>query len=287
MIKRLLTFLFLLPLACLSSRAADDKRFEEALIQLEEKSAGRLGVAVLDTETGHILAHRGDEHFAMASTFKAPLAAAVLARVDAGQENLSRMISYGSSDLLSYAPVTGKHIAEGEMSVADLCQAAVELSDNTAANLLLVSIGGPAGLTKYLRSIGDEKTRLDRNEPTLNTNLPDDQRDTTTPVAMAQTLAKLLTGDALSPQSRQHLTDWMIACQTGATKLRAGLDPAWKVGDKTGSGENGASNDIAIVWPEGRNPIVIAAYSSGSQASTAEKDAVIAEVGKIISAEFP
>ncbi len=287
MIKRLLTFLFLLSLTCLSSRATDDKRFEEALIKLEEKSTGRLGVAVLDTETGQILAHRGDERFAMASTFKAPLVAAVLARVDAGQENLSRMISYGSSDLLSYAPVTGKHIDEGEMSVADLCQAAVELSDNTAANLLLASFGGPAGLTKYLRSVGDEKTRLDRNEPTLNTNLPDDERDTTTPVAMAQTLAKLLIGNTLSPQSRQHLTDWMIGCQTGGRKLRAGLDPAWKVGDKTGSGENGASNDIAIVWPEGRKPIVIAAYSSGSQASTEEKDAVIAEVGKIISDEFP
>lgn len=286
MIMRLLTFLFLLLSSCLSLPAADEKRFEQSLIELEEKSASRLGVAVLDTETGQVFSHRGDERFAMASTFKVVLVAAVLARVDAGQENLSRKITYGSSDLLSYAPVTGKHIAKGEMSVADLCQAAVEWSDNTAANLLLATIDGPAGLTKYLRSIGDQATRLDRNEPTLNTNLPDDERDTTTPVAMAQTLAKLLTSDILSAQSRQHLTDWMVGCQTGAKKLRAGLNPTWKVGDKTGSGENGASNDIAIVWIPGRKPLVIAAYSSGSQASGDEKDAVIAEIGKIISAEF-
>lgn len=264
---------------------ADD--FTDAVAELEQTTGGHIGVAVLDSATGAIRSYRPNERFAMASTFKALLAGAILARVDSGDEQLDRPISYAESDLLSYAPITKKNLPAGRLTVGELCAAAVELSDNTAANLLLETIGGPAALTAYLRSLDDATTRLDRNEPTLNTNLPGDERDTTTPAAMANTLNKLLLGGALSTPSRKQLNQWMIACQTGAAKLRAGLPPGWKVGDKTGSGENGASNDIAIIWPPNQPPIIVAAYTSGLSGPSEDQSAIVAEVGRIVAIHYP
>nr|6TY6_A Chain A, Beta lactamase (GNCA4-2) [synthetic construct]6TY6_B Chain B, Beta lactamase (GNCA4-2) [synthetic construct]6TY6_C Chain C, Beta lactamase (GNCA4-2) [synthetic construct] len=257
----------------------------EQLAELEKRSGGRLGVAVLDTATGRRFGYRGDERFPMCSTFKALLAAAVLARVDQGKENLDRRITYGKEDLVDYSPVTEKHVGDG-MTVAELCEAAITYSDNTAANLLLEALGGPAALTAFLRSIGDNVTRLDRWEPELNTAAPGDPRDTTTPAAMAATLRTLLLGDVLSPASRQQLVDWLIANKTGDKRLRAGLPADDRVGDKTGTGEHGTTNDIAVVWPPNRAPIFLAVYLTESQVDADARDAVIAEVARLVVAAW-
>ena len=172
------------------------------------------------------------------------------------------------------------------MVVQDMCAAIVEVGDNTAANLLLALMGGPAGATNYLRALGDLVTRLDRNEPGLNTNLPDDPRDTTTPDAMIGTMTKILLGDALSAKARERLIGWMKNSNTGLDRLRAGLPRDWIVGDKTGTGANGAANDNAIVWPPDRAPILIAAYLSGSRGTLEALNAAHAEIGRVIVRAF-
>jgi beta-lactamase class A len=256
------------------------------LAALEARVGGRLGVAVLDTGTGRRLEYRSAERFPLCSTFKVLLAGAVLSRVDRGLERLDRSLPYGPADLLEYAPVTRAHVAEGRLTVGELCAAAVVVSDNTAANLLLGTLGGPAAITAFARSLGDAETRLDRLEPDLNEALPGDPRDTTTPDAMAAALRALLLGPALAPASRQRLEDWMVAATTGRNKLRAGLPPGWIAGDKTGSGARGTMNDVALVRPPGQAPILVSAYLTGSQASWADREAVLAEVGRLVGTEF-
>jgi len=228
------------------------------------------------------LDHRQGERFAMCSTFKLLAVSLLLTRVDKRQDDLGRRIYFTKESLISYSPVTEKFTAEG-MTLAELCSAALTMSDNTAANLILASIGGPPAVTAYARSIGDSLTRLDRNEPTLNEAVPNDPRDTTTPSAMLNNLRATVLGNALSPDSRQRLTAWLVACQTGAKRLRAGLPPDWTVGDKTGSGNNGVANDIAVIWPPGRAPLVVAAYFAESPIGPDQLDSVLAEVGRIAS----
>lgn len=223
--------------------------------RIEAECGGRLGVAVLDTHNGRRMGHRADERFAMCSTFKLLAGAAVLTRHDAGKEQLDRRIRYDAKDLVTYSPVTGKYVAAG-MTLAELCDAAITVSDNTAGNLLLASFGGPEGLTAFTRTLGDSVTRLDRIEPELNEAAPGDPRDTTTPAAMAANIRALVLGDALSAQSREQLKRWLIASKTGDTALRAG----WTVGDKTGSGERGTRNDVGVIWPPGREPVVVSVY---------------------------
>jgi beta-lactamase class A len=212
--------------------------------------------------------------------------AAVLRRVDSGQEQLDRFVRYGASDLLSYAPVTKAHVADGGMKLVDLCAAAVELSDNTAANLILASIGGPAGWTRFVRSLGDRKSRLDRNEPTLNTAIAGDPRDTATPTAMAADLKATLLDHALSETSSGRLRGWMTSCQTGLARLRAGLSSDWQVADKTGTGEHGTANDIAVAWtPNG--PVVIVCYLTGAESAAASaRENAIADVGRLVAETF-
>lgn len=183
--------------------------------------------------------------------------------------------------MLAWAPVTSHRTGAPGMSVAELCQAAITVSDNTAANLLLASLGGPAAVTAYARGLGDPLTRLDRIEPELNTGSPGDVRDTTTPNAMLADLRALLLGNALSASSRQQLAEWLRATRTGTGKLRAGVPGDWRVGDKTGSGAQGESNDIAIIWPPQRKPLLVTAYYAASSADAAGRDAVLAAVGRI------
>src|SRR6185437_9834074 len=259
----------------------------QRLAAIEARLGGRLGVAALDTQAGQRVEHRASERFPMCSTFKFLLVSAILSRVDAKQEKLDRFIHYTRTDLLDYAPITKAHVQEGGMTISALSAAAIEYSDNTAANLLLDVLGGPAAVTHYARTLGDSVTRLDRNEPTLNTAIPGDLRDTTTPSAMLTDIREiLLEGQTLSSESRKQLEVWMIADTTGLTSLRAGLPSAWRVGDKTGSGKNGATNDIAICWPPNRAPILITAYFVGSSASDADRYAALAEVGRIVTDEF-
>ena len=250
-----------------------------------EKDLGlHIGVAALDTGSGNSIFYRESERVLMCSTFKVMLVAAVLARADAGQERLDRVIHYQKSDLLDYAPETAKNLAQG-MSVRALCAAAVTVSDNTAANLLFAEIGGPAALTRFARGLGDSRTRFDRIEGALNT--PDGELDTTTPSAMLANLKSLLLDDALSAVSRKQLGDWMIACTTGITRLRAGLPPGWKAGDKTGSGGVGQLNDVAILWPPGRRaPVLVCAYTQGNKPDDAGDDRALADIGRVIGERF-
>jgi beta-lactamase class A len=282
----LVCFVLLLPQVTLAKRKFVSPDFVAQIADLERKEGGRIGVAALNTEDGQRLEYRDDERFAMCSTFKFLLVAAVLARVDADQEELDRYIRYSSLDMLDYAPITKNNFRKRRMTVGDLSAAAIEHSDNTAANLLLNSIEGPKGLTNYMRSLGDTVTRLDRNEPTLNSNIDGDVRDTTTPFAMVESMYKLLIGDALSPKSRELITNMLLGNATGKHKLRAGINPEWKVGDKTGSGENGASNDVAIVFPTDKKPFLVAVFYTGSNNSTDKKNEIIAEIGRIVSTSF-
>ena len=258
---------------------------QERFAAIEMAAKGRLGVTFLDTGTGRRLAYRGAERFPLLSTSKVLIAGFVLARVDQGKESLKRRVIYSQSSVLSYAPVTKLRVRDG-MTIGELCAAALEVSDNTAANLLLESFGGPKGLTAWLRSIGDDVSRLDRTEPTLNDVRPGDPRDTTTPSAVADTLKKLLIGDRLSAASRRQLTDWMIAGKTGATRLRAGLPTGWRVGDKTGTNNTGA-NDIAIAWPPGRAPLIITSYLADADVSPRQREAAHADVARIAASWRP
>lgn len=256
---------------------------EPRLADLEAKSGGRLGVAALDLTTGRRIAHRGDERFAMCSTFKFLAASLVLARVDRGEERLDRRIVFTQQDIVTYSPVTEKRVGGEGMSMAELCEAAMTVSDNTAGNLLLASFGGPAGLTTWVRSLGDAVTRLDRIEPELNDVPPGDPRDTTTPAAMTENLNRIVVGDVLSQPSRNRIIAWLVASTTGNDRLRAGLPNGWRVGDKTGTGYHGATNDVGVAWPPGRAPFIISVYYTGSTATAAARSAVIAEAARIVS----
>jgi beta-lactamase class A len=221
----------------------------------------------------------------MCSTFKVLAAAAVLARVDARQEQLTRRITIDASAIVTYSPVTEKHIGGDGMTLAEICEAAMTLSDNTAANVLLASIGGPAGLTAFARRLGDHLTRLDRDEPSLNEAQPDDPRDTTTPNAMASNLKALVLGTAaLSAASREQLTAWLIANKTGDARLRAGFVQGWRVGDKTGTGDQGTANDIAVVWPPDGAPIIVTVYMTGASVPRAQQSDAIASIARAVLA---
>ena len=256
------------------------------LAEIEAREGGRLGVFVRDTGTGAAIEHRAGERFPMCSTFKLLAAAATLKRVDEGAERLDRTIAFGPSDLLDYAPVAKAHVAQGGMTLADLCAAAIDWSDNTAANLVLQAIGGPAGFTQFARSLGDNVTRLDRNEPSLNESLPGDERDTTSPRAMAADMQKVLLGDGLSEASRRRLEAWLINDKVGDKRLRAGLPPSWRIGDKTGSGDHGTANTIAITRPPDQAPILAAVYYTGSSAPMDARNAIHREIGALIAETF-
>ena len=234
----------LLSLPAAANDAEDALRRE--LAALERRHGGRLGVAILESASGKLLTQRGDERFALCSTFKFLATAFVLMRVDRGQESLNRRVVYSKNDLVTYSPTTEKHVESG-LTVGEICEAAMVLSDNTAGNLLLDSFGGPAGLTSFMRSLGDTVTRLDRRETELNEARPGDPRDTTIPLAMLDMLHATVLGSVLSAPSRNQLIEWLVASKTGDKRLRAGIPQGWRVGDKTGGGSNGATNDIAVI----------------------------------------
>jgi beta-lactamase class A len=264
------------------SNSPREKSASARIAEIEERTGARIGVAALDTGGGKRLDYRSEERFPMCSTFKFLAAAAVLKRVDDGQDKLDRFVSYSEKDILEYAPVTKAHLPEGGMKLGALCAAAIEQSDNTAGNLLLDTIGGPVGLTKFARSIGDETTRLDRKEPELNSASPGDERDTTTPAAMCAEMQRLLMGNVLSESSRHQLEDWLQHNETGAQLIRAGVSKTWTMGDKTGRCGNGATNDVAIIRPPDRAPIFVAIYSIGSTSSADDRAAIVAEAARAV-----
>jgi beta-lactamase class A len=247
------------------------------LADIERRNSGRLGVFAIDTGSGRTLTHRADERFLMCSTFKGLLAAQVLSRVDAGKEDLARLVRYTEKDLVFTSPVTKAHVAQGAMSVGALCQAIVEVSDNTAAVLLMRSAGGPAGLTQFVRGLGDTVTRSDRYEP--ESNKYSGVLDTTTPRSITTSASKILLGNVLNPQSRAQLENWMMTCTPGLNRLRAALPPDWIAGDRPGTSVEEETNDYALVRPPGRAPLLIAAYYDAPALAMPAREAVLREVG--------
>jgi beta-lactamase class A len=261
------------------------KGLEARLKELEARSGGRLGVAVLDTATGRLAGNRLDERFAMCSTFKALAIAVTLARVDRGEERLDRRIFFTERDLVMPFKATKPHLADG-MTIEQLCEAAAIVSDSTAANLLLTSFGGPMAFNAYLRSLGDSVTRLDNIELSLNVVRPGETHDTTSPRAMAGTLQRIVLGDALSTSSRERLTNWMIESKDAAARrLRAGLPKGWRIANKPGTWDGISTNDIGVIFSPGRDPIVVAAYLGEAPGSTTDQEAILADVARTVAEE--
>lgn len=254
--------------------------FERNMAELEQSSNGRIGVALLDADGRTVLAYREDERFPLCSTFKAVLAAAILKHGETDGGFLGKTIVYGQQELVSWSPVTEKNRAKG-MTVLDLCAAAVRHSDNTAANLLMRERGGPEGVTAFARSVGDTVFSLDRWETELNAAEPGDARDTTSPLAMAETLRSIVLGDVLSPEGRTLLQGWLKSSTTGDGAIRAGLPEGWTVGDKTGSGSYGTTNDIAVIWPPSGPPFVLAVYFTQTRKDAPSRRDVLAEAARV------
>jgi beta-lactamase class A len=264
----------LLSLAATPALAANTRLFAGL------EGGGTLQVFALDTAKGRTLAYKADQRALMCSTFKVVAAGAVLARADRKRERLDRRIAFSQADLLPYSPVTTARVGEGGLTLEELCAAMIEVSDNTAANLVVDALGGPAAVTAYARGLGDRTFRLDRRETELN--LRNGDLDTTTPRAMALTLQKLLLSQALSLASHQRLEGWMRASTPGAKRLKAGFPPQWTFGHKTGGGPD-QTNDLAIVRPPGREPLIVAAYYHEPANPQRSPEDVLAAVGRIVS----
>ena len=255
----------------------------EAVTEAETELGARIGLAVHDLETDQRWEYKSNERFPLSSTFKTLACANVLQRVDLGKENINRVVRFSKSNLVEYSPVTENRVGRKGMSLSELCQATLSTSDNSAANFILQAIGGPKALTKFLRSIGDDTTRLDRWETELNEAVPGDKRDTTTPIAMVTTLEKLLIDETLSTASRQQLQSWLKGNKVGDALFRKGVPSDWIVADRTGAGGYGSRAITAIMWPPNRKPIVAALYITETDASFDERNAIIARIGEEIA----
>lgn len=258
-----------------------DADIQAQFLNLETTAQCRLGVHILDTATGQEYGYRSDERFMMLSSFKLLASALVLYRADVGRDSLERRIPYTAKDLIPWSPITERHADGNGMTLGQLCEATITTSDNTAGNLILSSFGGPAALTAFARQLGDNITRLDRHEPELNDRKTDNMMDTTSPRAMANTMHKLLIGDGLSTRSRNLLRQWLLGNTTGGNRIKAGLPTDWQIGDKTGTNKTD-SNDIGIVIPPKRAPLLATVYLAESHAPSSIKDSVIAAVGSLI-----
>ena len=272
--------------AFFAARPAWGDDTEAALEGHERATGGRIGLYAENLKSGARIAWRADERFAMCSTFKASLAACVLARIDRGEDGLDQIVPLGKKDIQSYGPVAQANLAKGGLSVAEACRGAVELSDNTCANLLVARIGGPAALTAFWRATGDAVTRLDHYEPELGRSRPPDPSDTTSPAAMAGNVRRFLLTELLSGAARARLTGWMRNCKTGTDLLRAGMPSAWTIADKTGNNGRDVLGDIAMAWPKPDAPIVMAAYTQGGSIAMAERRRLLADLGKLIGARL-
>ncbi len=255
------------------------KAQENPFAKIEAQTGGRVGVFAFDTGTGKEVSHRPNDKFMMCSTFKFLLCAHVLHLVDTKKETLDRRVFFSKKDLLKHSPITSQHVESG-MTIGELCAATVQHSDNAAANVLLKIQGGPKALTAYLRSVGDQTTRLDRFEPELNQPAPGKDFDTSTPAAMAKTLETLLVKKTLSEASRKQLVDWLLGNTTGDKRLRAGIPANWKMGEKTGTGYS--VNDVGIMYPPTGAPIVVAVFITESKKPGSEIDSAIAASAKIV-----
>lgn len=279
--------LFACTAAAFAASAHAAERADKALKRIQKRIGGRLGVHVLDSQSGRRFGIDEGSRYAMASTFKLPLAAALLWQADRKAFSLDLVMPIAKSDLLHNSSAVEAKLSAGAdgMTLRELCAAAIKVSDNAAANILLKGIGGPPALNAFFQTLGDNVSRLDRIEPNLNTNMPGDPRDTTTPRAMVDSMLKIFTQDVLSLPSRALLIDWMSSSRTGVDRVRAGLPKSWNAGDKTGGGDNNAVNDLVIAYPPERRPIFIAVYMSESKLTTPELNGAHAEIGAIVARE--
>lgn len=270
---------FVLPSLLAPVRAAAvPEGLAKALATAETTLKARVGMAVLDAKGTPLWLHHADDLFPLNSTFKAFAAAAVLARIDAGSDKPDRVVRFAKGDLVTYSPVTETRLETG-MTLSEICAAALAMSDNTAGNLMLDAIDGPAGLTAFLRKSGDTVSRLDRRETDLNEATPGDPRDTTTPAAAAATLHRLLFGSVLSDKSRKQLLAWMEGNKVGGPLFRSALPEGWRIADRTGAGGHGSRSIIAALMPPGRDPVVAGLYLTGTEATMDERNAAVAAVG--------
>jgi len=276
--------LLVLALEIAISAKASEPQLDKRIAQIEKQC--RIGLVAIDSATGRRIENRPNERFLMCSTFKLLAAAAVLQRVDRGDENLDRFVRYTQKDILAYAPVTKQHLAEGGMKLGALCEAAIEQSDNTAGNLLLQAIGGPPALTKFARSIGDDVTRFDRIEPELNIAKAGEELDTTSPRAMCGDVVRLITTDVLSEKSRNLLQGWLLKNETGEALIRAGVPRDWRVGDKTGRSGQGETNDVAILYVPNGVRIFVALYVDAPSVADDERSKILASVAREIVAAW-
>jgi beta-lactamase class A len=262
------------------SGAAAARDIGPDMLAIERKLGGRLGVSVLDAGTRARTGYRADERFPTSGIPAVLAAALVLTRADRGDDDLERRLLFGGGDLVGFSPVTRERVHGAGMSLLELCEAAVAGGDKSAVNLLLGSFGGPAAATAYIRSLGDEMTRLDRLEPDLNAARAGDPNDTTTPAAILDTFRLLMLGDALSQKSRDRLMAWLAASKSGDGRLKAGFPKGWRVAGVAGSGENGTANDLAIAFPPSGAPVLVAAFLTGSKASSLRLNEALAEIGR-------
>jgi beta-lactamase class A len=261
--------------------AAPGDTVHPALADLERRFDARLGVYAEATDSGAAVAHRADERFAFCSTFKALAAAAVLHRNP--MSHLDTLIRYTGQDLMNSSVITRQHVDTG-MTIGELCDAAVRFSDGTAGNLLLRDLGGPGQLTAYVRGLGDTVTRMDRFEPTIADAVPGDPRDTSSPRALTGDLRALLLGEALTADKREYLQDLMRrnATRAGAERIRAGIPSDWVIADKTGTGDYGTANDIAVVWPPNSGPLTMAIMSTKATRDARSDAALLAEAARYV-----
>ncbi len=261
--------------------AQDDNLLTE-VDRIERQLDARVGFAAYDLETEQRWEYNADQLFAMSSTFKTLACAALLQRVDEGSEQLERRVKVSASDIVTYSPVTEAYADSREISLFELCEATMTTSDNTAANLILQAMGGPQAVTEFVRELGDSVTRLDRWETELNEAIPSDERDTTTPNAMVSNLEKLVVGNALSPQSKNQLREWLVNNEVADGLFRSQMPDEWVIGDRTGAGGFGSRSITAVIWPPEREPTIVAFYITETDASFEERNTAIAELGSVI-----
>ncbi|WP_417685392.1 class A beta-lactamase [Roseibium sp.] len=261
------------------AQAFDPAPLAAKVAEVGDRLSARIGVAVIDAQGKTIWSVRGDERFPLNSTFKAFACAHLLKQIEEGRLSKDAAVPVTARDLLAYVPISKKLVGQGDVALTTLCSAAMTVSDNTAANLVLAATGGPEKLTGFLRSSGDDATRLDRYEPELNEAKPGDPRDTTTPIAAGSTLVRLVFGSSLSSGAKRQLLEWMLNNEVSGRLLRAGLPDGWRVADRSGAGGHGSRSIVAVVWPPSSQPVVVAVYLTQTPAAFEARNQAIAEIG--------